>query len=294
MRWGRREFLKAGGIAGLGTTLAGVSGYLYGTRLETEWLTIERVEIPLARLHSRLEGLRIVLLSDFHLYPNTRLEFIERVAQRAAALKPDLVVLTGDFVQRYADAIFDLSPVLARIGSPLGSFCVLGNHDHWKGAEVVRQGLRESRLTLLENRGTKLAFRGAEFYLAGVDDCWSGNPDLNAALRDYPGGMPLILLSHEPDPADQYAADDRIDLQLSGHSHGGQVRIPGIGSPFLPPHGKKYDLGIYRVGGMWLYTNRGIGVTVPIRLNCPPEITEVTLVSGGTGSAARLLETRFC
>jgi predicted MPP superfamily phosphohydrolase len=83
---------------------------------------------------------------------------------------------------------------------------------------------------------------------------------------------------HEPDFADDFCRDGSIALQLSGHSHGGQVRLPLWGSPFLPPHGRKYDKGLYRVQDMWLYTNVGIGVTAPIRINCPPEVTELTLV----------------
>ena len=97
-------------------------------------------------------------------------------------------------------------------------------------------------------------------------------------MRGHRDGVVTILLSHEPDPAEDFCLDERITIQLSGHSHGGQVRIPGFGSPFLPPFGRKYDLGLYRVRNMWLYTNRGIGVTAPIRLNCRPEITELTLM----------------
>ncbi len=117
-------------------------------------------------------------------------------------------------------------------------------------------------------------------YLAGLDDLWSGQADLTAALAQAPANVPTILLVHEPDFADTVAKDGRVSLQLSGHSHGGQVRLPGIGAPILPYLGRKYDQGLYNVNNMWLYTNRGIGLgRIPLRINCPPEITEFTLTS---------------
>lgn len=258
--------------------LFGAGGFVYGTRLETEWLEQENVSIPVPDLASNLNGFRIVLLSDFHLYPTTRLEFIQEAVEVACDLKPDLVALTGDFVQERADAIFDLAPVLAKLNARHGVFCVLGNHDHWKGPRIVRDGLEREGLIVLHNKGVMLSHEDSPLYLAGVDDCWSGQPDLSAAMAGHPGNVTTLLLSHEPDPADRYALDGRVSVQLSGHSHGGQVRIPGLGSPFLPPFGRKYDLGLYRIRSTWLYTNRGIGVTAPIRLNCRPEITALTLV----------------
>ncbi len=277
----RRRFLQAAAAVGIGSVSAGAATYQYGRRLETGWLDVVRVEIPTDDSWAALEGLRIALLSDFHLYPYTRIDFLRRAVAEAAALKPDLAVLTGDFVQERADAIFELAPALAELGTPLGVYCVLGNHDLWRGRATVQWGLAQSGLPVLNNQGLMLEWAGRPFYLAGVDDCWSGYPDLGAAMSECPSETPAILLSHEPDPADEYARDPRIRLQLSGHSHGGQVRIPGMGSPFLPPYGRKYDMGLFRVGGMWLYTNRGLGVSVPIRINCRPEVTEIVLTAPG-------------
>ncbi len=265
---------------GLGLATASAGGVSYGHWVETEWLEVVRRELHFEQLPAGLDGLRIALLADFHLYPNTRLEFIEQCVTAAQQLQPDLVVLGGDFVQAKAEAIFDLAPALARLNSTLGTFCILGNHDYWKGRKIVERGLQDSRLPLLRNAGRTLRYCGENFYLAGVDDCWAGQPDLNAAMTGHPAGTFTILLSHEPDPASDYARDERIALQLSGHSHGGQVRFPVIGSPFLPPYGRRYDMGLYRIGKMLLYTNRGIGVTAPIRLNCRPEVTLVTLRAG--------------
>lgn len=264
--------------------VAGTATYTYGTWIETDWLEVEDIEIAIPGLPTALDGFRIVQLSDFHLYPHTRLELIRKAVEESNLLKPDLAVLTGDFVLSTAQAIDDLAPVLASLNPRLGIFAILGNHDYWQGADVVTRGLETAGIPLLINRGVTLAHQNAAFHLAGVDDIWSGRPDLDAALAgatgDATGDTPVILLAHEPDFADRVAADGRVDLQLSGHSHGGQVRLPFLGAPFLPPYGRKYDLGHYTIGKMQLYTNRGLGVTAPIRLNCPPEVTLITLRCG--------------
>lgn len=280
MKIDRRRFLKAGGALALGTGVAGFTGSIYGTRIETRMLDFESVRIPVDGLPAGLEGFRIVVLSDFHISRHTPLDFIEEVVSAASSYDADLVVLLGDFVLREVEAVFDLAPALAKINSRHGTFSILGNHDIWRGTETVMEAFRRSGLPVLVNEGLTLTHQGEQFYLAGVDDGWAGHPDLDTALKARPSEIPVFLLAHEPDLADGFAADGRVALQLSGHSHGGQVRFPGFGSPFCPPFGRKYDLGLYRVKNTWLYTNRGIGVTVPIRLNCPPEITEVILVRG--------------
>jgi predicted MPP superfamily phosphohydrolase len=280
MRMNRRAFLKNFGRIVLGGGLALAGGYGYSTQIEPDWLTVERVQIPLKRLKPALEGFRIVQMSDFHLYPYTQLELVQKAVAKANALQPDLIVLTGDYVLESEESIFELAQALAALNARYGIFTVLGNHDLWTNAKTVRRGLREAGLPVLVNEGVSLSVGPAGLYLAGLDDGWSGQPDLKSALAQLPPEMPAILLAHEPDLADTFALDGRISLQLSGHSHGGQVRLPGLGAPILPFLGQKYDQGLYQVGSMWLYTNRGIGLgPVPIRFNCPPEITEITLVS---------------
>ncbi len=259
-----------------------VGAYGYGSRIETEWLQTERVTIPVKHLGSSFEGFKIVHLSDFHLYPHTQIEFIERVVAISNSLKPDLIALTGDYVSghkaRNSEAIFELAPVLSRLDAKHGVFTVLGNHDHMTSKQVVIAGLKESGLPVLINDGVTLSRGQQVLYLAGLDDGRRGHPDLSKALEKRPGHVPTILLFHEPDFADTYSSNGTISLQLSGHSHGGQIRLPGIGALALPRYGQKYDQGLYRVQDMWLYTTRGIGVTgPPIRLNCRPEITEITL-----------------
>lgn len=272
----RRRFLQLIAAGGVGAGALGGT-WAYGRAYETEWWELVRVRIPLADLPDSLEGFRILLLSDFHLYPHTRIEYIREVVAAADALKPDLAVFTGDFVQRRVDSIHDLAPALASINARHGSFCVIGNHDIWKGREIVEEALRREGMQVMVNTGVSLQHDGAPLYLAGVDDLWSGQPHLPSAMAAWKGERTVVLLSHEGDPADNYSRDARVQLQLSGHSHGGQVRVPGFRSPFLPPYGRKFDMGLFRVRDMQLYVNRGLGVTVPIRLFCRPEVTLVEL-----------------
>ena len=274
----RRDFLRNLGYGTFGGSLALGSSYGYGTRFETEWLQLERVTIPFRQLPSGLDGFRISLMSDFHLFPNTRIELIHQAVEMSNALKPDLVALVGDFILRDVESIFDLAPALAGLDARYGVFSSLGNHDHWRGAERIQEGLSQSGLPLLQNTGRTLQVGKELLYLGGADDAWVGRTDLLATLGNRPEGIFTVIMMHEPDVADDFSQDGRVDLQLSGHSHGGQVRFPIIGSPFLPPWGKKYDQGLYRIGDMRLYTTRGVGVTAPIRINCRPEVTEITLV----------------
>ncbi|MFQ5922624.1 MAG: metallophosphoesterase [Anaerolineales bacterium] len=279
----RRGLLRALAHVMIGSTLATVPGYFYTTELEPKWLSLERLQIPIRRLPSALEGFRIVQMSDFHLFPFTEIDLVREAVEAANNLKPDVVLLTGDYVLSKADSIFELAPVLAGLHAKYGVFACLGNHDLWTDQAVVRIGLEESGLPLLKNDGAAISVGRAAIYIAGLDDGWSGKPDLERALEHAPQGVPVVLLHHEPDFADINSRYGRVTLQLSGHSHGGQVRLPLIGSFVLPNYGRKYDMGLYRVNDMWLYTNRGIGVIAPpVRFNCRPEVTEITLVRGSS------------
>jgi uncharacterized protein len=272
----RRSFLKVASV-GMGGLLLSTVVYVYLNN-EVGYPVIDQVALPIKGLKPSLEGFKIVQMADFHLYPYTQLETIEKAVVMANSLNPDLTVLVGDFVWTRVESIFDLAPVLARLNARYGVFAVLGNHDIWGGVEIVKTGLREAGLPLLVNEGLALEVGNARLYLAGLDDGWSGHPDLEAALEGFSPEDPVVLLLHEPDLADRYSLDDRLTLQLAGHTHGGQVRIPGIGSVISPHLGHKYDQGLFRVREMWLYTNRGLGeISVPVRLNCPPEVTEIVL-----------------
>ena len=274
----RRQFLAAS-VAAIGATVVAGTAYL-NLKDESNDPVVERVQIPVKNLPAAIEGFTIAVMADFHLYPFTQLDLIERAVAMTNDLKPNLTVLLGDFVWHEVEAIFDLAPALAGLDAQHGVFSILGNHDLWTDVEIIKTGLDESRLPLLVNQGLSLPVGDSVLYLAGLDDGWSGAPDLPAALADAPANAPVVLLFHEPDLADDTSLDGRVSLQLSGHSHGGQIRTPW-GKPLIKPYlSWKYDYGLYTVNDMWLYTNGGLGVTnVPLRVNCPPEITEVILVS---------------
>lgn len=275
----RRGCLKSLGIGALSATAAGLLGYGYVFHVEPEWLSLERIDVPITDLPPAFNRFRIVCLSDFHYEPFTRLDFIHRVVRHVNALEPDLVCLLGDFVFAQAESINALAPVLAELTANRGVFAVLGNHDIWTNAELVRTGLESQGIPVLNNQSTALESDSGSIVLAGLDDGWSGEPDVARAMVGIPPDAPVILMLHEPDLADQIAEDDRVQLQISGHSHGGQVRLPYFGAPFLPDYARKYSHGLYRVGAMWLYVTRGVGVIAPPgRFNCRPEITEITLV----------------
>jgi len=273
----RRNFLKlaaAGAAAGLGAAALGAG---WATLIEPNWPAVEQIGVTLPRLPARLEGLRVAQLSDLHISSYTTAGDIERAAALAMRQSPDVIVLTGDFIWRevwqYAE---ELVEPLRTLRAPLGVYAVLGNHDHWEDAALATRVLGEAGVTLLLNQAVRLD-AGAPLWLAGLDDVWERKHDMAAALAGAPDDECKLLLVHEPDYADE-AARYPVDLQLSGHSHGGQINLPGYGRPVLPYLGRKYPAGLYQVGPLALYTNRGIGVIAPpVRFNCPPEVTLLTL-----------------
>jgi hypothetical protein len=248
---------------------------------EIRWLVEEFVDIPVKNLPPSLEGFTIVQLTDMHLRPYTQVEHIVRAVEKTNALKPDLVVLTGDYVWHDAQDILDLVPVLAGLNARFGVFAVMGNHDIKTDQVLIEETFVRYGIPVLRNDGLDIQCGTGSFHLAGIDDGWLGQPDITKTLEKLRGNKPVVLLAHEPDMVDWYADDIRISLQLSGHTHGGQVQV-SPGKPFIRPYlGRKYVQGLYRVNESWVYTSRGIGTTgLPIRRNCSPEITHVTLVAG--------------
>jgi uncharacterized protein len=272
----RREFMKVGSIFAAGGLLAKVGQIELND--ETNTPVLERVDIPIKNLDAALEGFTIVQLSDIHLQPFTRPDLVRKAVEMSNGLRPDLVVLTGDYVWRDQEAAFELAPILAGLDARQGVYSVLGNHDHWLDVNATIRAFEEAGLPMLINQGVEISQGKGSFYLAGMDDGWSGQPDLNKTLEQARPDIPIVLLLHEPDLVDETSLDPRIALQLSGHTHGGQVLIAGRPPIFTPDLGKKYSQGLFRVNDTWLYTNRGLGViSVPLRLNCPPEVTLLTL-----------------
>jgi predicted MPP superfamily phosphohydrolase len=192
-----------------------------------------------------------------------------------------VIALTGDLVNSSWHYIEPCSEILKRFQAALGVYAVLGNHDYWVGfLNLMIRSVAAAGVRLLRNEAVPLTRGSSTLYLVGIDDLWLRLANIRQALETVPGNACKIALMHEPDFAD-IAAQAEIDLQLSGHSHGGQVRVPGIGPLILPRYGEKYPMGFYRVGNFTrLYTNRGVGVLPPgVRFNCPPEITLITLTT---------------
>ncbi|MEI7769306.1 MAG: metallophosphoesterase [Chloroflexales bacterium] len=267
--------ISAGAAAALGA--AGLAGAAYAMHYEPGRPRLERVSLRFAGLPAALDGLRIGQLSDLHLGHRFAAENTRWAVAQMVAEAPDILALTGDFVS-YTKDIADLPGLLAPLRAPLGIYAVPGNHDHWEGLPAIIEALRPLGVEFLINAQRRLIWRGATLTLAGVDDIWEGEVDLAAALADSPAGGFTLLLCHVPDMADEAAAHS-VDLQLSGHTHGGHMRMPWLGSFVLPRHGWRYPAGLAHVGNTQVYVSRGVG-GIPLRLGCPPEATIITLRRG--------------
>ena len=268
----------------LGTAFGGalLGSIAYARGVEPEDVEVVPISLALPRLDGRFDGYRIAQISDLHaddwMTPGRVLSLVDLVN----AEEPDLVLITGDFatysrLRSKIRHVPDLVAPLKRLRTPDGSFAVLGNHDHKTNAKVVRRVLAASGVAELCNTVLTLRRGGASLHLCGVDSALEGLSRPERVLERLPKEGAAILLAHEPDVADEVAATGRFDLQLSGHSHGGQLGLPLLRFPFLPRLSRKYPVGLYRVGKMFLYTNRGLGAHPRFRFACRPEITVFTL-----------------
>lgn len=283
MKMTRRDFLKLMGGMAVAGTVAAATGYTYASLIEPGRIAYEQHSVPLPGLHPSLEGFRLVHLSDFHYnLAQDDLSHVQAVVTYSNTLQPDLVVLTGDFVDNDLDGLDVIAETLGELQGRYGCYAVLGNHDHKQGASKVRRALEKGGITVLWNENVTLTGDAAALSLVGIDDWLRGRPQVSSALDGLPRTTTTIALMHEPDVADVLCRYPQIQLQLSGHSHGGQIRLPGIGPLILPSLGHKYHQGLYQIEHLWLYTTRGVGTlsNVPLRFNCPPELTELVLVRG--------------
>jgi uncharacterized protein len=275
----RRQFLSRAAAAGA----VAVAGD--GLLLAPNFPRIVRQEFHLQRWPERLNGFTVAVLSDFHYDPYFSIHPLHAAIPMVNKLHPDLVALVGDFVSvpAFGDdrkGALNAEPcarLLQQITAPHGLWAVMGNHDDGTDPQHVTRALQAQNIQVLANQSQPIDQDGARFWLAGVNDVMSGTADLSKTMRGVPAGEPVILLAHEPDFADE-AAEFPIDLQLSGHSHGGQIRLPFLPPLYLPELAKKYIWGTYHVGSLTLHTSAGLGtIGIPMRLNCPPEITLLTL-----------------
>jgi uncharacterized protein len=275
----RRKFLRLAVAAG--AAALAVDSVL----IDPNFPEIVRKEIALRRWPGRLDGFTVALLSDFHYDAYFSVHPVRAAIKMVNGLHPDLIAFTGDFVSvpwigdaaRLAHYAHPCAELIKDLHAPHGLWAVLGNHDVASAPQLITEALARVGIPVLTNKSVAIEKDGARFWLSGVDDALEGIPSLDASLRGIPADEATILLAHEPDYAD-FAARYPIDLQLSGHSHGGQVKPPFLRPLYLPDLAKKYIAGRYKIGELTLYANRGIGtVGIPVRFNCRPEITLFTL-----------------
>ena len=273
----RRDLLKKARLTAL---ISPFAAFGYGRFIERHWFEVTQLEVRLRGLGSAWDGFTIVHLSDLHLEPHIYPEQMAAAVQTILALKPGMVAITGDFVTDDANTFEALAEPLRGLKADAGVFFCHGNHDVWTQPERIARALAALGFTHLDNTGLGLTRQNEPLWIAGLESAWAGRPNLAAATKGRPANAPCITLVHEPDYADILSQAPLNQLQLSGHTHGGQVCLP-FGIPLILPNwGKKYAKGHFHLGRHQLYVNRGLGTLGPdARFACRPEITEITLRS---------------
>jgi uncharacterized protein len=277
----RRKFLKAVGLTGLGSVTASIV-YPF---LEAKWCRIVRRTITLSNLPAPFRGTTVALLADVHHGPFVPLPYIRHVVSMTNALCPDIVALVGDFVHRHDHYIAPGIAELSKLQATLGRFAVRGNHDNqnYYGSHNFRPlscaALADAKLPDLNNRGVWIKRGGTRLRICGVGDLWTDRQDLEKALGNATERDAVLLLSHNPDFVETIR-DCRVGLVLSGHTHGGQIVLPGYGAPVVPSrYGQKYLYGLVQGPTCPVFVTRGVGtVTPPVRFLCRPEVVLITLV----------------
>lgn len=265
----RRDFLRgAACLAAAGATLPAVA--------DEEGLRPEQITFQVAGLDPRHDGLRVVQLSDLHVGERTPPQRVRAAIAAANDFAPDLVVLTGDFLSRDRSGVGLMREQLGGLSAP--TVAVLGNHDHWVDAGGASRALELHGYALLRNQHTVLRLRGAPLAVIGVDDLHTRHADPARALAGSPAGSRLVL-AHGPRTADLLRARGEPLLVLSGHTHGGQVNLPGLTSYLLRTVLREpYLRGLFQLGAVQLYVNRGVGNSgIRLRVNSDPEVTLATL-----------------
>lgn len=283
----RRSFIKKITGTFIASIVAGGGGYYYAREVETKLLDINYYNITHPLIPSEFDQFKIIQFSDTHLGFQYTMSQLKKLVNKINKLEPDIVVFTGDLMDepnkfRQSE---DITPILLQIKAPFGKFAIYGNHDHGGyGTDLYREIIENSGFVLLQNEGQEVQLlNGSSINVIGLDDAMLGSPDLDTAMQGVSHETYNILLAHEPDIA-QLAIGRDIHLQLSGHSHGGQVQIPFVGALVTPPYGEMYYEGFYKLGDhndqLTLYVNRGLGTTrLPFRFLSKPELTVFTLKS---------------
>jgi predicted MPP superfamily phosphohydrolase len=271
----RRQFLKKALWGGAATALVGT----YPLFIERYIITVNYYTIPVPNLPYEFDGMRVIHLTDLHYGPLMPLGILDKVIHKTNELEKDIILCTGDYVRgaaavRKIDGIWS---VMAKLRAPEGVYTVLGNHDHWASTEQSVHCLNTSGHINLRHKAVPLSRDGKTLWLGGAGDLWEDHVNLDQVLKDVPDDACRIVLAHNPDTADtDYTT--RVDLMISGHTHGGQIRIPFIGPPWLPVKNKAYSSGFIRSQKTNVFISRGIGwAAFPMRFNCLPEIAILIL-----------------
>ncbi|MDF1858586.1 MAG: metallophosphoesterase [Verrucomicrobiales bacterium] len=276
MNFTRRRFLSRSLFYGTPAVAFG-----YGSLIEKRLIDVTRTDIPLSGAHSHLDGMKIAVMGDFHHDDFGDNHLIRRAVKAINDEQVDLVMLVGDFVSSDPRALEPLCAELQHLRPNIRSFAVYGNHDRWHSSISLSRMLAEAEIKLLTNEVVEFQ----EFAVAGLDSVWGGAPDLPRTFAKCPENKPILLGWHEPDTFDHYQ-DPRVALQMSGHTHGGQVCAPVYGPILLPEYGRTYPYGHYRKEQSSLFVTRGIGtLTIPTRFLCAPEVAILTLRSGRDATA---------
>jgi predicted MPP superfamily phosphohydrolase len=275
----RRKLLALLGMSGIGTAL-------YTRFVEPEWIDIGRFNIKLP--HRAIpKPIRILHLSDLHASEAVPLEFIAKAVRLGLDQKPDLVLLTGDFITGKFDRFDTYAELLSTLTKSAPCYATLGNHDGglWARArrgyhntQQVRNLLSKSGVTLLHNSSTQIRIEGTTVHLIGLGDLWAGefSPATAFAVGRTEKVSPILVLSHNPDTKEQLKAYE-WDVVFCGHTHGGQLRLPLIGTPFAPVNDMRFVKGLHSWEGRWIYVTKGVGNLHGVRFNCRPEVSAITL-----------------
>ncbi|MBI5531671.1 MAG: metallophosphoesterase [Deltaproteobacteria bacterium] len=270
---GRRSLL----VGSLAIGLTAADAWL----IEPRWIEVERVDLPIQGLGDAWHEATVALLSDTHCGPYTEPSHIEHAVEIANGLDPDMVLLLGDYVHRGPKYIEPGIAPFAKLRAREGVFAVLGNHDHWDGRDLSLRELKRAGVDTLTNRSVVLRRRGDPLAIGGVGDLMEDVQLLEQAFSQCAQSTPRILMEHNPDYAEEMPRDVRVDLMVSGHTHGGQVRVPFYGAPILPSRYKKYQQGLVDGPACKVYVTRGVStIAPPVRFLCRPEITLLRLMVG--------------
>lgn len=277
----RRSFLKY--LTGSILALFGLSGgtYVYARNIEPAMLDINKRNLEAKTIPKSFNGFKIVQFSDTHIGFHYTLEQLHKLVQTMNDIQPDLIVFTGDLIDepQHFQSSNKLINILGKLQATYGKLWVFGNHDHGGyGTEKIEEIMTKANFTLLKNSHSSIEIKNDRILLAGIDDAILGTPNIKIALKETNTDLYTILLAHEPDYV-QATTNYPVDVQLSGHSHGGQVRLPFIGHLYTPALAEKYIQGKYIINNQLdLYVNRGIGTTrLPFRFLCKPELNIYTL-----------------